>query len=263
MRLALTPRTMRRPARLPRVSGWTALEFTLIGLVAVQCARLVWTVATPLGPVGEWGAAPVAAPLSAAGLESFDPFFRLSASSGAAVVTSLDLTLHGIREDRATGRGSAILGLPGGEQSSFAVGEEVLPGVVLHEVGFDSVTLLKGGAREQLFLDQSAPAEPSGAPAAPAPAPAAASAAPVEPPIRFQPRSRDGRVNGVVVQPGSSGDAFRAAGFAPGDVIVSVNGEPVTSAEQARALAGRSGSDVALVVERGGRAVPMRVRFQK
>ena len=80
------------------------------------------------------------------------------------MVTSLNLKLYGVREDRATGRGSAIIALPDGRQLSFAVGEEIMPGVTLTAVGFDNVTISRGGTAEQIFLDQSPPAQTVGAP---------------------------------------------------------------------------------------------------
>jgi general secretion pathway protein C len=157
-----------------------AAELLLLALIAVQAARLVWLLATPRGPVGDWR--PVAAGAASAGAEvlrTFDPFFRLEGAPAPAVVTSLNLRLFGVREDRATGRGAAIIGLPDGTQRSFAVGEEILPGVTLAEVGFDSITVRRGGRAEQLFLNQSSPA-PSVSPAAPQPqtAPPAASQPP-------------------------------------------------------------------------------------
>ena len=121
---------------------------------------------TPVGPVGDWRPAGAAAlPAGNSALADFDPFFRLSAGSGPAVVTGLNLKLYGVREDRATGRGSAIIALPDGTQSSFAVGDEIMPGVRLVAVGFDNVTIDRNGSAEQIFLDQSEPAPPAaGAP---------------------------------------------------------------------------------------------------
>ena len=265
--------------RLPRPTFFSAIEL-LLALIAVQAARLVWILVTPLGPLGDWKAPSTlnALPTASAGLGDFDPFFRLSGAGGPAVVTGLNLKLYGVREDRATGRGSAIIALPDGTQQSFAVGDELIPGVRLAEVGFDSVTIDRGGAREQLFLDQSTPA-PNGAPAAvpqvatpttPAPQPMRAAPPPAAPPpvqagqgFQFQPRVANGRVDGVVVNPGGDGgQAFRAAGFEAGDVIVSVNGQRVTSMDQARTAMGRSGQ-AAIIVDRNGRAVPLRVRFNQ
>jgi general secretion pathway protein C len=258
--------------RLPRLTVYSAAEIVLIVLIAVQAARLIWLIVAPVGPVGDWRpSSALVLPADSAVLTGFDPFFRLSAGAGPAVVTSLNLKLHGVREDRATGRGSAIIALPDGRQMSFAVGEEIMPGVALTAVGFDNVTISRGGAAEQIFLDQSEPAQSVGAPAAPtapgAPPPVQATPVPAAPapvagqPLSLQARVAGGRVNGIVVGPGGDGgNAFRQAGFAPGDVIVSVNGQRVTSMEQARAAMG-AGREVNIMVDRGGQAVPLRVRM--
>jgi len=278
MRFRSHPRAERLLRRLPRFTALSALELLLLALIAVQAARLVWTLVTPVGPVGAWRTPGALALAGDSALSDFDPFFRLSAAGGPAVVTSLNLKLYGVREDRATGRGSAIIALPDGSQRSFAVGDEIMPGVRLAAVGFDHVTIDRNGAAEQIFLDQSEappgagapPTEPTAPPAAATPgqatpptAPAPATApAPTIGAIRLQPRIGDGQVDGLVVSPGADGgQAFRAAGFVPGDVIVSVNGQRVTSADQAHAIIRNAGGSVQVVVNRGGRAVPMRVRL--
>ena len=273
MRLRTHPRAERLLVRLPRPTVYSAAELVLLALIAVQAARLVWTVAAPPSPIGDWkGAAAPALAGDGAVLAEFDPFFRLSAG-GPVAVTSLNLKLYGVREDRATGRGSAIIALPDGSQQSFAVGDEVMPGVRLAEVGFDSVTIERGGAREQIFLDQSEPAEaaapgeaPPAAQAEPPPPQAAAPApAPAASPgdvVRLEPRMSGGRLDGIVVRPGADGGrAMNAAGLEAGDVIVSVNGRPVTSMEQARAAMRASGGQANVIVDRGGRAVPVRLRL--
>jgi general secretion pathway protein C len=276
MRLGVNPRAERLLARLPRVTVFSALELLLLALLAVQAARLVWALATPVGPIGDWKPASALATAPAAGaLGDFDPFFRLT-DGAPAVVTGLNLQLFGVREDRATGRGSAIIALPDGTQRSFATGEEIMPGVTLSEVGFDSVTIDRAGAREQIFLDQSQPASVAGAPtgtgqAAPPPPQSNAPAQPVPtvnaapaavPSLNFDPRIGDNQVTGLIVTPGGDGGrVFRAAGFQPGDVIVSVNGQRVVSAEQAQSIIAQSGGNATVMVDRGGRAVPIRVRF--
>ena len=284
MRLGSSPRAGRLPERLiqrlPRPTVYSTLEIVLLVLIAVQAARLLWILVTPVGPVGEWKASSsLVLPDGDAALREFDPFFRLSGAAAPAVVTSLSLKLYGVTEDRATGRGSAIIALPDGTQRSFAVGEEIMPGVALAEVGFDNVTIDRAGAREQIFLDQSEPAQaaagapptapppgpgqpqPPSAPAQIAPPAPSAAASPTGPPIRFAPRLTNGRVDGIIVSPGGSdgGAAFRGAGFLPGDVIVSINGQRVTSTEQARALIRGSGSGAVLMVDRGGQAVSLRM----
>jgi len=268
----LTPRG-RLIERLPRLTVYSAAELLLFVLIAVQAARLIWIVAAPVGPVGNWTSASGQAPRAGAAiLAGFDPFFRLSAS-GPVVVTALNLRLTGVREDRATGRGSAIIQLPDGHQLSFEVGEEIMPGVTLAAVGFDNVTISRGGAQEQLFIDQSQPAPAVGAavdPNSTEPVPPGTQPQVVTPQgpaprnmaaLNFTPRMAGGGVNGVMVTPGNDGGrAFSAAGFQPGDVIVAVNGQRVTSLDQARA-AMASGGVVSIMAERGGRGVPLQMRL--
>ena len=104
---------------------------------------------------------------------------------------------------------------------------------------------------EQIFLDQSQPAQAVGG--APAPAPTAASRRP----RRSSPRRSARRAAPAATtaafaaaahatttrSPASSSRraamaaaAFRAAGFVAGDVIVAINGQRVSSADQALAL---------------------------
>jgi general secretion pathway protein C len=264
----LSPR-VRLVVLLRRLTVYSATELLLLVLIAVQAARLIWTLTTPVGPVGDWKAMTAQMPRAdGAVLAAFDPFFRLSAG-GPVVVTALNLKLTGVREDRATGRGSAIIQLPDGRQLSFAVGEEIMPGVTLTAVGFDNVTISRGGSQEQIFLDQSQPATvatgdpnsttvvpPGTQPQVVTPqGPAAAGA------INFTPRMAGGGVNGVIVTPGNDGGrAFSAAGFQPGDVIVAVNGQRISSPEQVRAALA-AGGVVSVMVDRGGRGVPLTVRL--
>lgn len=248
MSLRTPSRAERLVRRLPRFTALTAVELLLLVLIAVQAARLVWTLVTPVGPVGDWRpAGTVAAPGGDAALTQFDPFFRLSAGGGPAVVTALNLKLYGVREDRATGRGSAIIALPDGSQRNFAVGEEIIPGVRLAQVGFDNVTIDRSGVPEQIFLDQSEPAAP-----APGAAPPTANAAPAT--VRPQP------VIAGPAPPPPAPPAPRIPGLAPGDVVVSVNGQPISSPEQAVAAVRAAGGPVNVIVNRGGRAVTLQVR---
>jgi general secretion pathway protein C len=272
----LDPRARRLLLRVPRANVYTLVELALLSLLALQCARLFWTILTPVGPVGDWKipASLRLAPSAALPLD-FDPFFRLAPRTGAVVVTSLSLQLFGVRQDEATGRGSAIIATPDGKQSSFAVGDEIVPGVHLKSVDFDSVTIDRGGATEQLFMDQSQGAAPApvAAPTGPVSPPAAFNAPPTPPPVQrgasppgnaasditFQPRTNGRKVTGVTVFPQGNGNAFRAAGLAPGDVIISANGRRISSADQARDLGGQIGAGpLVLQVERNGRVMTLR-----
>ncbi|HLL31800.1 MAG TPA: type II secretion system protein N [Allosphingosinicella sp.] len=274
MRLAFDSRRLIGRAR--SVNGWTLLELALLALIALQCARLIWTAITPVGPLGDWRAAGAHRPASTEVLASFDPFFRLSGSAGPVTVTSLNLKLFGIRQDQVSGRGSAIIAGSDGQQRSIGVGEEIEPGVTLKSVDFDSVTISRGGADEQLFMDQSqgpATAAPPGAPPSVAPpAPVIQPNTSVEPggppvppsklypdKVGMAPRMNGSQLTGVTVSPQGKGEGFRALGLAPGDVVVAVNGRRIRSAEQAQGIAAELASArVTLQVERDGRVVTLR-----
>ena len=267
MRLKLDRNWM---ARVRRGDLLTWMELALLALIAVQLARIVWTVLTPVGPFGDWRPRQAAVPsaeMRRALFTGFDPFFRVAAPGGSAeqVVTSLDLKLFGTRINEGSGGGSAIIATPDGMQGSFVPGDEILPGVSLKSVAFDHVVIDRGGRDETLFLDQSgaAPlAEPgASAPAAAAPTSAGGELSPenVRREISFAPRMEGGRVTGIVVSPSGEGHAFRTAGFRPGDIIVQVNGRPVSSAGDIQTLVGQlaPGSRLSFQVERGAAVVPV------
>lgn len=262
---------------------WPMLLVGLLGALLIwQCVRLLWTLLTPLSPLGAWQpqTAVIASPAQRRALfTSLDPFFRGSTEGpAAATVTSAGLTLFGINLNEATGGGSAIIAGEDGVQTSYAVGDEIAPGLKLAGIAFDHVLLDRGGARESLFLDQSGEA-PVASPATPLPAPtpeigaavAGASAsgemtpAAIKAGVGFAPRAEEGRVTGIVVQPQGDGAAFRAAGLRPGDVIRSVNGRPIGSASDAASLANQltPGARIALEVERGASVVPIAIFLSK
>lgn len=159
MLLRFDQRAAKLLRQLPQRYAYTGAELLVLTLLAVQLARLTWAVLTPVEPLGEWRPATSApaAPSEAAVLRDFDAFFRTTADTGPVAITSLNLTLLGTRVDTVSGRGSAIID-SNGVQASFLVGEEVMPGVRLEAVDFDNVTISRSGAREKLYLDQSAAA---------------------------------------------------------------------------------------------------------
>lgn len=185
MRLTLHPRLSRVVRALPQGGPLAWLEILLLVLLAVQLARLVWTVATPVGPLGRWKPEQPAQMTPAARtalFARFDPFFRTGTAPGPAAVTSLSLKLFGIRMNEASGQGSAIIAGPDGIQSSVGVGDEIVAGVKLKAVTIDHVVIDRGGTEETLYLDQSQ-AAPVATPGA-APAPGAAPL-PAQPPAAY------------------------------------------------------------------------------
>lgn len=288
MRLKLDARARRLLRRLPVVNVYSVAELALMAGLAVQSARLLWVLATPVGPLGDWRPAGVTVPGSPiALLTSFDPFFRLQqTAAGPSTVTALQLTLFGIRLDEATGRGSAIVAGPDGVQQSVAVGDEIQPGVRLKAVAFDHITLDRGGAEEDLFLDQSGPTSPTssdagsavgnGPPADRPSMPGRGMEGPPPPPgagvrsvpvaqlrqeIGFIPRLDGGRISGLTVRSQGSGRLFRQAGLRDGDVVTSIAGRPVSGPGDLDRIASdfSGGGNIPITVERGQNTLPLAI----
>lgn len=234
-------------------------EALLAALAAAMLARLLWALSTPAGPIGT--PPPPAAPsiIDPQALAAFDPFFR-RLSAGPEALSSLDLILMGTRVDRASGRGSAILALPDETQASFVVGEEVLPGVRLAEVAFDSAVLDNGGNRESLFLDQSLPASTSQVPSASQDASDAPARPRLAADLQAVPRLEGGQISGLILTPKGSGTAFAAAGLQPGDVLTRVDGVAVAALGDPAALSRRlDAGGLTLDLERGGQSRTVRL----
>lgn len=152
--------------KLPDLSGLgddrrrlalAALEVALVIGLGVQAARLTWTLLAPEPAAPAAGGRAGYADAFAI-LTRFDPFFR-AAPEAMGGATAQAFSLHGVRAG-AGGTGSAIIGTPDGAQSSFAVGDEVAPGVKLVSVEVDHVVLARGGARSPLFFPNAAPGAP-------------------------------------------------------------------------------------------------------
>ena len=273
MQLKLDARARRILRRLPRVNVYSAAELLLLGALAVQGARLAWAVVAPIGPLGDWRPAEIALPGDASDiLAGFDPFFRLGGGQAPTAVTSLSLTLFGIRVDEASGRGSAILAGPDGVQKSVAVGEEIQPGATLKAVAFDHITILRGGVPEDLFLVQgdTIPASPLAAPpgagfpvAAPPPTPGGPGVGigQLRSEIGFIPRIDGGRVSGLVVRAQGTGALFRQAGLRDGDVVTSIGGRPVAGPADLDRVATdfAGGGNIPIIVERGTQTLPLAI----
>jgi len=276
MRLEIDARARRMLRLLGRTNVYSALELILLALLALQLARFVWTIVTPVGPLGNWRVSAAGSSDAAADmLRGFDPFFRLEATTPAAasaVVTPLSLVLYGTRIDEASGRGSAIIATPDGVQGSFSVGAEIMPGVTLKSVAFDHITLARGGVDEDLFLDQSGGAVPVSAPTIDSNGVLSAppGAAPVGQPITlarmrseigFIPRIDNGKVTGLVVRPQGSGSVFRQVGLKEGDIVTQLAGRPVSGQGDVDLLVGQfaKGGALSVTVERGAEVLPLTI----
>jgi general secretion pathway protein C len=264
---------------IQRFSPFMFLAAILMLFASVQIARLMWAVLTPVAPYGDWQiSTPQTIPAAerAALFQTFDPFFRMqNVVAGNETITSLPITLFGIRSNEASGSGSAIIADAAGLQNSFATGEEIMPGVTLHAVAFDHVVISNNGALEKLYLDQSVPAATVGGPA-PSSAVTSGSAAPVTTAgsgaklspetiaknVGLTARNENGKVTGLVVSAKDDGSTLKTAGLRDGDIIVSVNGSAVGSAaDLVKNL--RPGANVSLEVERGAQKLPLAIFMEK
>lgn len=269
-----------------RFSPFAMLAAVLILFATVQIARLVWTIGTPIAPLGDWKVTvPQIMPSAqrTALFQEFDPFFRAQNTAATSeTITSLPITLFGIRSNEASGGGSAIIGDAAGLQNSFATGEEIMSGVTLSSVAFDHVVVSNNGALEKLYLDQSVPAQTVGGaspilaqpgaaagalPNVPSAAGGAGSGAKLNPEtiaknVGLSPRNENGKITGLVVSARDDGSVLRAAGLRDGDILVSVNGNPVGAAgDLVKYL--RPGASVALEIERGAQKLPLALFMEK
>jgi general secretion pathway protein C len=129
-------------------------------------------------------------------------------------------------------------------------------------VAFDHITLDRGGAVEDLFLDQSKPVQAITPGTPPSPGAAAAGGIPVgqiRSEIGFIPRIDAGRVSGLVVRSQGTGALFRQAGLREGDVVTSIGGRPVAGADDLDRIAAdfRAGGNIPLQVERGNQTLTL------
>ena len=230
----------------------------LLALVAVQAARLIWVLLTPVGPIGAWQPAPprlVSAEERSLLFATLDPFHRAGPGTATATAApSLDLQLFGVRMSSGAMPASAILGPADGEQKSYLVGEEVESGVTLASVGFDFIILKRGEAEQRIYMEGAEAGASETAPAG-----SAAGGGSVASAIDIRPRMQGDRVTGVTVAPGANAALFASAGFQPGDVVVAVNGARITSMIDVQQLQSSiaPGARLLLTVERGAASVPI------
>lgn len=238
-----------------------ALQVLLVLLLAFLVARLAWQLLTPVGPFGAATAASLPGPA--------DPLLAARAFSQGAGATADapaadtgGLALFGVRLDTDPSRSTAILGNDGGNQASYAVRDQVAPGVTLASVGSGHVMLSRDGALVRLELPD-APAAPDTPPPRPLAsslpaqttgiAPARVDPAQLLAQTGLRPRLREGQAAGYTVIPRGDGVMFQRAGLQPGDVLLTINGQALTPeriGEIDQIL--RSSPSAVVTLERGG-----------
>lgn len=195
-------------------------------------------------------------------LTIFDPFNRQMASAparragtrSALPETSLDLKLMGVRMT-GDGGGSAIILTPDKTERAIGAGAEIIDGVTLEEVRDTQVVISRRGVRESLYLDpEAAERQKALRTVSPVAGPERLDMASFLEKVRVEPRLSGGQVTGLTLYPRGSEGLFAALGLEPGDVLMAINGQPVSDAT-GLARFGRSLSGpepIRLEIERNG-----------
>ncbi|MBB5880566.1 general secretion pathway protein C [Xanthomonas arboricola] len=249
--------------------GRSALACVLLALLALQCARVLWVVITPIGPLGTAQVAtPAQAELPALRRDVFHRSVPEASSDG--------IVLHGVRAGGM--QAAAFLSSGDGRQGAYRIGDVVVPGVVVQAIASDHVLLRTGGGVRRLALVESTASSAATSPAAAATAavggaPAVTSnvgaAAGTATAMAVDPQqllttaglraSEDG--SGFTVMPRGDGALLRQAGLAPGDVLTQLNGRTL-DAEHLRELQDelRDGQAATLTYRRDGQTHTMTLK---
>jgi general secretion pathway protein C len=250
---------------LPRdVYFW--LKAVLLALVAVQAARLIWILVTPIGPVGRWlPPAPPIIPATAqlALFSTFDPFAAAPSQASAAAPAQAvsGLTLFGTRMSLGGAPGSAIIAGADGVQNSFSVGDEVAPGARLLSVGFDFVLVGGNGSEQRLAMEGADPPAAAVTAATSSASSLALTPAAIRNNVALAPRLVAGQVTGFLVSATGNPAVLSRTGLREGDIITQVNGRPLTDPAALQSQLS-PGARLSLTVERGAGTVPVALTLE-
>ena len=278
------------PNDMQRVLGWLRLcvELALVLILGVLVARLAWTFISPQASVAalddrllpamiQRGTTTFAADRTV--LIEANPF--TSATSAAipdAPETSLNLKLVGVLMSTGEFGGSAQITTPDNRTSRFVTGDEILPNVALERILSDRVIITRNGETETLLLaGRSAGLSVIGdgsqvTVSVDDVVPVQTQATPSEytlrdPDVLFglltaSPKQDNGRLIGYSLYPRGNVDAFTAAGFVAGDILIEVNGTMVSELDLMELRSEVGASQIAmLTVLRGAAPVTLRLRF--
>lgn len=267
-------------------SRWTPLAATVLALalVSYSLAQWTWRALTPperVSAVPAFTAPPVQnnngtqlRDVLAANLFGIVAQKSGSYSPDSLPVTSLNLVLTGVM---VRGPGSyALIRIEGGDETPISIGQEVLAGARLHAVYSDRVVLDRGGNYESLPLKDLVPSLPPGSIVGNRPVAGGGSALVTANGNQFrvnrdslqQQIQRPDFLNQALIVPNSGGgflvreiqpgSVYEKLGVRVGDVIRSVNGQPVNNIEDVMKLYQEMGGldqagHIMLDVSRSGR----------
>ena len=215
-----------------------ALVIAIIIVLGKFALSLIGTPQTGLAPK------PLSAPMTASGantapldskiLTSFDPFYRdqkatapMPQMAEMAPETTLNLRVFGMRADTSGDSSSAIIQTPDGEQASYYLGDEIIPGVTLEIVEIDYVILNRGGTLERLSRQGKTEDESGAAVVQVNVDTLSFEAKDFVNDLRFYPAREGRQVIGYKVR-SQRGTPLSKFGLKKNDIITSINGQDLT-----------------------------------
>lgn len=280
-----------RPIRL-------AVELSLVVVLALFGARLVWVIASPSDSVAKYTERPLPSPMRGTSstlaistdrsvLISENPFDQGESELIVQDVpeTSLNLQLDGLRmSTEGGGAGNAIIRTPNGIGTNYRLGDQILPGVTLQRILSDRVIINRDGADETLMLggrgaglsvisDDSqiitdrGTAETAIGTNAESQEPAEVAGRLTGPDqlfgaINAGPVMTNGSLIGYRLNPIGSADIMRQAGLEPGDVLLQINGTSVVNLDMTDVIDRISAVQTAVLeVNRNGSQRTVRLSF--
>ncbi|UCE90018.1 MAG: type II secretion system protein GspC [Pseudomonadota bacterium] len=276
------------------------VTWLLVLLIAKLLADLTWVMLTPdpttaARPVQRRAAAPQAAP--EARLKDVATLHLLGEAKVAPVAggdqpidapkTRLNLKLRGVMATGDPATAMAIIGDGKGKEMPYRQGDAVPGNAKLHEIYVDRVILDRAGRLETLPLPRErlektsvrAGNKGTSRRSLPQPRPQAATSAGAtlkgmrdsltsDPQkfwsqVRIEPQYKDGNISGYTFRH-KDHQVMRSLGIRPSDVIVAVNGLPVSDPSSLAQLQGMlsSAQSVSLSIERNGRQQTLDIDMQ-
>ena len=259
------------------------ITLLLVAVVVVMLGRLTWMIIEPssmLPSVQDSRLDPVASDSEMAQIRGFDDVASRSAARAPSTVvdapdTSLSWVLKGVLADPDPERSGAILAPQGQPEKYYRVGASLPGNVRLDQVLADRVILVRDGQLETLRLHRRPLSSGTAAPARrTANLPQVDSSVTLAPDggvaridreawmndpqrllevVSASPVMVDGAMYGLEVSPARNAREFEAAGLQAGDVVIAVEGTPVSDINDYRdILQELTGDSVTLLLERNG-----------
>lgn len=273
-----TPATaIARPVRIAA----TLLTAALLVVLAWMLAGLVWTLLTP-------AQRPVAAAVSASAgdWERARALFgdEAAAPGPAAAANTSGIRLRGVYAVDGRTLSAAVVNTGGKRDLTVRIGEEIEKGVTLAAVEADYIEISRGGARERIELDRRIVAQRGGIGgvggnanirgfrlnvAKTGPNNYSLSRSELNSTLQdpnqlaFTGRIGTGSGGGVRIDSAPTGSLPQKLGLMEGDIIKSLNGQPVNSAGDLARLYGQFGtlSSLRADVMRGGQMLVMNLQI--